>query len=92
MQTIQTVNPTEVIPGRRITRLTEFEYYARQEAERNGATFYFNTTAEALSMDGDAVVGAYAKKVDGSYLKLNASKGVLLATGDFSSNPQMRCV
>ncbi len=89
VQTIQTVNPTEVIPGRRITRLTEFEYYARQEAERNGATFYFGTTAEALSMDGDAVVGAYAKKADGSYLKLNASKGVLLATGDFSSNPQM---
>ncbi|MEE0706572.1 MAG: FAD-binding protein [Adlercreutzia sp.] len=89
VQTIQTVNPTEVIPGRRLTRLTEFEHYARLEAERNDAVFYFNTTAEALAMDGEAVVGAYAKKADGSYLKLNASKGVLLATGDFSSNPQM---
>lgn len=89
LQTIQTVNPTEVIPGRRLTRLTEFEHYARLEAERNDAVYYFNTTAEALAMDGDAVVGAYAKKADGSYLKLNAAKGVLLATGDFSSNPQM---
>lgn len=89
VQTIQTVNPTEVIPGRRITRLTEWETYARREAENNGAVFFFGTTAEALAMDGDAVVGAYAKKADDTYLKLNAAKGVLLATGDFSSNPTM---
>lgn len=89
VQTIQTVNPTEVIPGRRITRLTEWETYARREAENNGAVFFFGTTAEALAMDGDAVVGAYAKKADDTYLKLNAAKGVLLATGDFSSNPAM---
>lgn len=89
VQTIQTVNPTEVIPGRRITRLTEWETYARREAENNGAVFFFGTTAEALAMDGDAVVGAYAKKADDTYIKLNAAKGVLLATGDFSSNPAM---
>lgn len=89
VQTIQTVNPTEVIPGRRLTRLTEFETYARMEAERLGAQWFWGTTAEALAMDGEDVVGAYAKKADGSYVKLNAAKGVLLATGDFSSNPQM---
>lgn len=89
VQTIQTVNPTEVIEGRRITRLTEWETYARREAENNGAVFFFGTTAEALAMDGDAVVGAYALKEDGSYLKLNAAKGVLLATGDFSGNAAM---
>lgn len=89
VQTIQTVNPTEVIPGRRLTRLTEFETYARMEAERLGAQWFWNATAEALALDGDAVVGAYAKKADGSYVKLNAAKGVLLATGDFSANPQM---
>lgn len=89
VQTIQTVNPTEVIPGRRITRLTEWETYARREAENNGAVFFFGTTAEALAMGGDAVVGAYAKKADDTYIKLNAAKGVLLATGDFSSNPAM---
>ncbi len=89
VQTIQTVNPTEVIPGRRLTRLTEFETYARMEAERLGAQWFWGATAEALAFDGDAVVGAYAKKADGSYVKLNAAKGVLLATGDFSANPQM---
>ena len=89
VQTIQTVNPTEVIPGRRITRLTEFETYARRAAEENGAQWFFGTRAEALIMDGEAVVGAYAKKEDGSYLQLNAAKGVLLATGDFSADPKM---
>lgn len=89
LQTIQTVNPTEVIPGRRLTRLTEFETYARMEAERLGAQWFWGATAEALAMDGEDVVGAYAKKADGSYVKLNASKGVLLATGDFSSDPKM---
>lgn len=89
LQTIQTVNPTEVVPGRRLTRLTEFETYARMEAERLGAQWFWGATAEALVMDGENVVGAFAKKADGSYVKLNAAKGVLLATGDFSNNSQM---
>lgn len=89
VQTIQTVNPTEVIPGRRLTRLTEFETYARFEAERLGAKWYWETRAEALVMDGEAVVGAYGKKADGSYVKLMAKKGVLLATGDFSADAKM---
>lgn len=89
VQTIQTVNPTEVIPGRRITRLTEFETYARRAAEELGAQWFFGTRAESLVMDGEAVTGAYAKKADGTYMKLNASKGVLLATGDFSADPKM---
>lgn len=89
LQTIQTVNPTEVVAGRRLTRLTEWETYARREAEEHGATWYWETSAEALVMNGEDVAGAYGKKADGSYIKFNATKGVLLATGDFSSNPKM---
>lgn len=89
LQTIQTVNPTEVIPGRRLTRLTELETYCIWEAERLGATWYWGCSAEALVMDGDEVAGAYVQKEDGTYLRLNASKGVLLATGDFSANADM---
>jgi succinate dehydrogenase/fumarate reductase flavoprotein subunit len=89
VQTAATVNPTEVIPGRRLTRLTEIETYSIWEAERLGATWYWGCSAEALVIDGDAVTGAYALKSDGSYLRLNAGKGVLLATGDFSGNPDM---
>ncbi|MDR3053404.1 MAG: FAD-binding protein [Coriobacteriales bacterium] len=89
VQTAATINPTEVIPGRKLTRLTEIETYSIWEAERLGATWYWGHSAEALILDGDAVTGAYALKPDGSYLRLNAAKGVLLATGDFSSNPDM---
>lgn len=89
LQTIGTVNPTEVIPGRKITRLTEIETYVMREAERLGAQWFWGCKAEALVMDGDAVTGAYAKKPDGSYLRLNAAKGVLLTTGDFSANSEM---
>lgn len=89
LQTIATVNPTEVIPGRRLTRLTEIETYCIWEAQRLGATWYWESSAEALVIEGDEVKGAYAKKADGTYIKFNAAKGVLLATGDFSGNPDM---
>jgi succinate dehydrogenase/fumarate reductase flavoprotein subunit len=89
LQTIGTANKTEVIPGRVISRLTEIETYVMREAINLGATWYWEHSAEALIMDGDAVAGAYALKPDGSYLKINAAKGVLLATGDFSSNTDM---
>ena len=89
LQTIGSRNETEVIPGREISRLTELETYLMWEAERLGATWYWEHSAAALVMDGDAVTGAYAERPDGSYLKLNAAKGVLLACGDFGSNPDM---
>jgi succinate dehydrogenase/fumarate reductase flavoprotein subunit len=92
LQTIGTANNTfmsEVIPGRTITRLTEIETYVMREAVRLGAKWYWGHTAAALIQDGDAVTGAYAETSDGRYLRLNAKKGVLLATGDFSSNPDM---
>jgi hypothetical protein len=89
LQTAATVNPTEVIPGRRLTRLTEIETYCIREAQELGATWYWGCSAEALIVEGDEVKGAYALKPDGTYLQLNAAKGVLLSTGDFSSNPDM---
>jgi succinate dehydrogenase/fumarate reductase flavoprotein subunit len=89
IQTAATVNPTEVIPGRRLTRLTEIETYCIWEAQKLGATWYWGSSAEALIVEGDEVKGAYALKDDGTYLQLNAAKGVLLATGDFSGNPDM---
>jgi succinate dehydrogenase/fumarate reductase flavoprotein subunit len=89
LQTIGTVNPTPVNGREGISRLTEIETYVRLEAERLGATWYWQHTATALQVEGNAVVGAYAEGPDGKYLKLNAKKGVLLTTGDFSGNPDM---
>jgi succinate dehydrogenase/fumarate reductase flavoprotein subunit len=92
LQTIGTVNDAlkgDVIPGRTISRLTEIETYVMREAIKLGATWYWGHSAAGLVQSGDAVTGAYAEAPDGGYIKFNANKGVLLATGDFSSNPDM---
>jgi hypothetical protein len=89
-QTMGTANPTPVVEGRDvITRLTEFETYAILEAERLGATWFWGHDAAAVIVENDAASGAYALRPDGKYLRLNATKGVLIACGDFSSNADM---
>ena len=49
----------------------------------------YSTPAVQLVKDGDRVVGAIAKNADGTYMRINASKGVLLATGGYDANPDM---
>lgn len=61
-----------------------------EKAEKQGARIYYSTPGKQLIQDASgAVVGAYCMKEDGSYLKVNASKGVVLATGDFHHDPEM---
>lgn len=68
----------------------KFLQAACDKAESDGARIYYSTPARQLIReDGGRVTGAYAQKEDGSYLKVNASKGVLLATGDFHQNDEM---
>lgn len=56
-------------------------------AEQQGATFYYATPAVQLVMDDSgAITGVIGKASDGSYLKLNANKGVILAAGDYMNN------
>jgi succinate dehydrogenase/fumarate reductase flavoprotein subunit len=73
-----------------VSRLTELELYVKQEAVRLGATWYHEHDATVLVQNeaGD-VIGAIAKRPDGTYTKFLANKGVLLATGDFAANPDM---
>ncbi|MDR0626709.1 MAG: FAD-dependent oxidoreductase, partial [Bifidobacteriaceae bacterium] len=66
-------------------------YFMWKQAEANGAQFLFNTPAEQLVQDSSGkVTGVIAKKEDGTYVKINAAKGVLLASGDFSGDEEMR--
>jgi succinate dehydrogenase/fumarate reductase flavoprotein subunit len=59
-------------------------------ALKSGAEFIFNTHVEQLVGDAaSGVTGVIAKGEDGSYIQYNASKGVILATGDISGNPEM---
>lgn len=60
------------------------------EAERLGATFYYETPAVQLVQDADGnVTGVIAQRTDGSYIQANAAKGVVLACGDYGNNPEL---
>lgn len=91
LQTMGTHN-SNPIDGRDpadIMRMTEIEIYTRLAAEDLGATWYWETTATVLVQDESGnVTGVIAEGPDG-YVRFNASKGVCLCTGDFSSNPDM---
>lgn len=67
-------------------------------AREAGADIYFHTPARQLVRGGvpngqeGRVEAVIAQRADGSYARFNASKGVLLATGDFAMNEEMvRC-
>jgi fumarate reductase flavoprotein subunit len=49
-----------------------------------------NTNATGLIMDGDKVVGVNAVGKDGNKVTLTANKGVILATGGFAGNVELR--
>ena len=56
----------------------------------NGAEYIFNTHAEQLVGDAQSgVTGVIAKDNNNKYIQYNASKGVILATGDVSGNQEM---
>ena len=63
--------------------------YIEQWAKEEGAQVYYNTKAEQLIRDGDGPVTGVVCSTEGGYVKFNAAKGVVLATGDISGNDEM---
>lgn len=57
--------------------------------EDAGGRSYFKMKAEQLLKDGDRITAVYATDPDGNTVKINAAKGVVLATGDYGSNQEM---
>lgn len=58
--------------------------------EQGDAETYFGHFAEKLIMENGRCTGVYVRRSeDGAYLRINAANGVVLATGDYSSNPAM---
>lgn len=56
-----------------------------------GVEFLFEHTAEQLVQDeSGAVSGVVVKDADGVYKRFNATKGVVLATGDIAGDQEMR--
>ena len=58
------------------------------DAVKAGAEFVFEAPAEQLVTEGGKVKGAICKTKDG-YVQFNASKGVVLCTGDIGGNREM---
>ena len=74
-------------PG--IASLSKVARLNQNEAERRGAQFLFEHTARQLVKTGARVTGVICQRPDGSYVQLNANRGVILAAGDFSKNAEM---
>ncbi len=56
----------------------------------NGAEFLFQTHAEQLVGDAaNGVTGVIVTSADGSHQQINASKGVIISTGDIGGNQEM---
>lgn len=55
-----------------------------------GVTLMNNTRARHIVMDGDIAAGIVATGPDGAELTFNARRGVILASGGFGANAEMR--
>lgn len=65
------------------------EYLFMEEAQKHGAEFVFNSPAIQLIQDtSGTITGAICQEKTGDYVQYNASKGVVLATGDVSYNDE----
>ena len=61
-----------------------------EQCEKDGAVIHYSTPAVQLVQDADGTVtGAIGKTADGKYIKLNATKGVILCAGDYMNNISM---
>lgn len=57
--------------------------------DANGIDIFYNTAATKLEMENTRVSAVYAEN-NGKTVKFNASKGVILASGGFASDVEMR--
>ena len=55
----------------------------------DGCEERFNCAMQCLIEEDGRVVGAYATDEDGNYLRINTSKGVVVATGGYAYNEEM---
>jgi hypothetical protein len=59
------------------------------KAAECGADVRYNTSLVKAESDGERVTGIIATNEDGDYIRINASKGVVLATGGYAGNEEM---
>lgn len=62
----------------------------KEAALKMGAEIMLETRGTELIMENGRVVGIHAEKSDGTPVILKANKGVIMATGGYGANPEMR--
>ncbi|NTW28861.1 MAG: FAD-dependent oxidoreductase [Coriobacteriia bacterium] len=58
-------------------------------AKKLGAEMFYSTPAVQLVKTGDRVSAVIGKNASGAYIKFNAKKAVILATGDYQNNKSL---
>lgn len=61
-----------------------------KNARANGVEIYLDTKAEELIVEDGRVAGAVITNAEGNEVTVKAAKGVIMATGGFSANVDMR--
>ncbi|MFQ5828491.1 MAG: FAD-dependent oxidoreductase [Candidatus Methylomirabilia bacterium] len=65
-------------------------YHLARHARKHGVEILLESTAERLLTQDGRVAGVEGRSADGSTLQVVASRGVILATGDYSSSREMK--
>jgi fumarate reductase flavoprotein subunit len=60
-----------------------------EKAKKLGAEYFYGNDAKEIIKENGAVKGVIALNGQGKYIKYVARKGVVIAAGDFSGNPEM---
>lgn len=60
-----------------------------ERAQQLGAKYFFGNDVKEIIKEDGAVKGVIARTGDGQYVKYLATKGVVIAAGDFGGNPEM---
>ncbi len=91
-QFMGTISHDNSVPGvAAMSRLDEVQQFAILKGQDLGAEWHYGEKGVKLLTDADGnVTGAISQKQDDeSYVQYNAAKGVILCTGDFSSDSTM---
>ena len=62
---------------------------AKLAEEKDGVEFFYNTPAQQLVVEDGRVTGVIALNENDQYVRFTATKGVILATGDYQNDDEM---
>lgn len=76
--------------AQRFANMEDVAFVLEKNAKEREADFYYNTRAvQLIRPNNSRVTGVIAQNADGDYVKYEATKGVILATGDYSGDDEM---